>query len=325
MKFPRRRFLHLAAGATALTAASRIARAQTYPSRPVRIIVGLAAGGGADVVARLLGERLSERLGQPFIVENRTGANGNIATEAVVQAPPDGNTLLFITDANAISTTLYHKLNFDFGRDIAPVASICRNRLFMVVNPSFPARTVPEFIAYAKVNAGKVNMASAGSGSPQHIAGELFMMMTGIGMTHVPYRGQAPALIDLLAGTVQVMFAATPSVTAYIMTAKLRALAVTTATRTAALPNLPTVGEFVPGYEAASFFGIGVPKNTPAEIVDTLNREINSFLADPIIATRLDDMGAIPLAGSSADFSKLIAEETEKWGKVITFANIQPD
>jgi tripartite-type tricarboxylate transporter receptor subunit TctC len=325
MKLPRRRFLHLAAGATALPVVSRFAWAQTYPTQPVRIIVSLAPGGGADIVARLIGQWLSERLGQPFIIENRTGGAGNIATEAVVRAPPDGYTLLFITPANVISTTLYDKLSFDFLHDILPVARISRDSLFMVVNPSFPAKTVPEFIAYAKANPGKINMASAGNGSPQHVAGELFKMMAGVEMTHVPYRGQTPALIDLLAGQVQIMFAATPSVTEYIRTARLRALAVTTATRSEALPDVPTVGEFVPGYEASGFFGVGAPKDTPAQTVDKLNKEINAALADPTIKARLIDLGSTVVTGSPVEFGKFIADETEKWGKVIRAANIKPE
>ena len=325
MKLPRRKFLHFTAGVAALTAVSRIARAQTYPSRPVHIIVSLAPGGGADIVARLIGQWLSERLGQPFIIENRTGGAGNIATEAVVRSPPDGYTLLFITPANVISTTLYDKLSFDFLHDILPVASISRDSLFMVVNPSFPAKTVPEFIAYAKANPGKINMASAGNGSPQHVAGELFKMMAGVEMTHVPYRGQTPALTDLLAGQVQIMFAATPSVSEYIRTARLRALAVTTATRSEALPDVPTVGEFVPGYEASGFFGVGAPKDTPEQTVDKLNKEINAALADPTIKARLIDLGSTVVTGSPAEFGKFIADETEKWGKVIRAANIKPE
>jgi tripartite-type tricarboxylate transporter receptor subunit TctC len=325
MKLPRRQFLHLVAGAAALPAVSHVALAQTYPSRPVHIIVSLAPGGGADIVARLMGQWLSERLGSPFIIENRTGGGGNIATEAVVRALPDGYTLLLITPANVINTTLYDKLSFDFLRDILPVARISRDRLFMAVNPSLPAKTVPEFIAYAKANPGKINMASAGNGSPQHVAGELFKMMAGVEMTHVPYRGQAPALTDLLAGQVQVMFAATPSVTEYIRSARLRALAVTTATRSEALPEVPTVGEFVPGYEASGFFGVGVAKNTPAQTVDKLNKEINAALADPKIEARLADLGSTVLTGSPAEFGKFIAEETEKWGKVIRAANIKPE
>src|SRR5580704_9893728 len=325
MKLLRRKFLHLAAGAAALPAVSRIVWAQTYPTRPVHIVVSLSPGGGADVVARLLGQWLSQRLGPPFIVDNRTGGAGNIATEAVVRAPPDGYMLLFITPANVINTTLYDKLGFDFLRDIVPVARISRDRLFMVVNPSFSAKTVPEFIAYAKANRGTINMASAGNGSPQHVAGELFKMMTGVEMTHVPYRGQAPALTDLLAGQVQVMFAATPSVTEYIKTGRLRALAVTTATRSEALPDVPTVGESVAGYEASGFFGVGVPKNTPTQIVDKLNQEINAALADPKIKARLADLGSTVLTGSPAEFGKFLSEQTDKWGKVVRAARIRPE
>jgi tripartite-type tricarboxylate transporter receptor subunit TctC len=325
MKLPRRKFLHLAAGAAALPGVSRIAWAQTYPTQPVHIIVSLAPGGGADIVARLIGQWLSERLGQPFVIENRTGGAGNIATEAVVRAPPDGYTLLFITPANVISTTLYDKLSFDFLHDILPVARISRDSLFMVVNPPFPAKTVPEFIAYAKANPGKINMASAGNGSPQHVAGELFKMMAGVEMTHVPYRGQTPALTDLLAGQVQIMFAATPSVTEYIRTARLRALAVTTATRSEVLPDIPTVGEFVPGYEASGFFGVGAPKDTPEQTVDKLNKEINAALADSTIKARLIDLGSTVITGSPAEFGKFIGEETDKWGKVIRAANIKPE
>ena len=325
MKLPRRRLLHLAVSAAALSTVSRIALAQNYPSRPVHIIVSLAPGGGADIVARLIGQWLLEQLGQPFIIENRTAGAGNIATEAVVRAPPDGYTLLFITPANVISTTLYDRLSFDFLHDILPVARISRDSLFMVVNPSFPAKTVPEFIAYAKANPGKINMASAGNGSPQHVAGELFKMMAGVEMTHVPYRGQTPALTDLLAGQVQIMFAATPSVTEYIRTARLHALAVTTATRSEALPDVPTVGEFVPGYEASGFFGVGAPKGTPDQTVDKLNKEINAALADPTIKARLGDLGSTVVTGSPAEFGQFMAQETEKWGKVIRAANIKPE
>ena len=280
MKLPRRQFLHLAAGAAALPAVSRIAWAQAYPTRPVRIIVGFAAGGAADIIARLIGQWLSERLGQPFVIENRPGAGSNIATEAVVRAPPDGYTLLLVGTANAINATLYDKLNFNFIRDIAPVAGIIRVPNVMVVNPSVPAKTVPEFIAYAKANPGKINMASGGIGTAAHVSGELFKMMAGVDMVHVPYRGAAPALTDLLGGQVQVMFASMPSSIEHIRAGKLRALAVTTATRSEALPDIPTVGEFVPGYEASAWYGVGAPKDTPAEIVDKLNKEINA--ASPI-------------------------------------------
>jgi tripartite-type tricarboxylate transporter receptor subunit TctC len=323
MKLPRRRFLHLAAGAAALPAVSRIARAQTYPSRPVRIIVGLAAGGGADITARLIGQWLSDRLGQQFIVENRPGAGNNIATEAVVRAPADGYTLLLVGSFNAVNATLYDKLNFNFIRDIAPVAGIMVVPFVMLLNPSVPAATVPEFIAYAKSNPGKISMASAGKGTTPHLAGELFKMMAGVDMVHVPYRGGGPALIDLLGGQVQIYFASTVSSIEYIRAGRLRALAVTTATRSEALPDLPTVGEFVPGYETIGWFGVGVPKNTPAEIIGKLNNEINAALADPKMKDRLADLGGVALPGSPAEFGKLIADETEKWGKVIRAGNIK--
>jgi len=325
MKLPRRNFLHLAAGAAALPALSRIARAQTYPMRPVRIIVGQAAGSGSDIAARLLGQRLSERLGQPFVVENRPGAGGNIATEAVVRALPDGYTLLLVTAANAINATLYDKLSFVFLRDIAPVAGIFRVPQVMEVNPSIPAKTVPEFIAFAKANPGKVNMASAGIGSVHHVAGELFKFMTGIDMIHVPYRGTTPALTDLLAGQAQVMFDVTPSSTPHIKAGRLRALAVTTATRADVLPEVPVMGDFVPGYEASAWLGFGAPKDTPAAIIGMLNREVNAGLADPAIKTRIADLGGTVLAISPAEFGKLITDETEKWAKVVKFANIKPE
>ena len=320
MKLPRRRFLHLAAGAAALPAVSRFARAQAYPSRPVRIVVGFAAGSSLDILARLMGQWLSERLGQPFVIENRPGAGTNIATEAVVRAPPTATRFSLVSPANAINATLYDKLNFNFIRDIAPVASIVREPNVMVVNPSVPAKTVPEFIAYAKANPGKINMASAGNGTASHMAGELFKMMAGVDMVHVPYRGGGPALTDLIGGQVQVMFPGTIASVEYIKTGKLRALAVTTATRLEALPDLPTVGDFVPGYEASLMDGVGAPKNTPAEIVDKLNKEINAGLADPKIKARLADLGGTVLPGSPADFGKLIADETEKWAKVIRFS-----
>jgi tripartite-type tricarboxylate transporter receptor subunit TctC len=325
MKLPRRNFLHLAAGAAALPAVSRFAWAQTYPSRPVRIIVGFPAGGGVDIVARLIGQWLSERLGQPFVIENRPGANSNVATEAVVRAPADGYTLLIVGAWNAINATLYDKLNFNFLRDIAPVASVIRSANVMVVNPSVPAKTVPEFIAHAKANPGKINMASAGIGSGNHIAGELFKMMTGVNLVHVPYRGAGPALVDLLGGQVQVMFATMSSSIEYVRGGKLRALAVTTATRSPVLPDIPTVAEFVPGYESSFWTGVGTPKNTPAEIVDKLNREINAALADPKFKARLADLGGTALSGSPADFGKFIAEETEKWAKVVKFAGLKPE
>jgi tripartite-type tricarboxylate transporter receptor subunit TctC len=325
MKLPRRTFLHLAAGAAAAPSLSRIARAQTYPARPVRVIVVFAAGGPNDIVARLIGQWLSERLGRSFIIENRTGAAGNIGTEAVVRAPADGYTLLLVGAANAINATLYDNLNFNFIRDIAPVAGIMRVPNVMEVNTSVPVKTLPEFIAYAKANPGKINMASSGNGSSTHMAGELFKMMASVDMLTVSYRGSGPALTDLLGGQVQVTVDPMPSSIEYIRSGKLRALAVTTATRSAVLPDIPTLGEFVPGYEASSWYGIGAPKNTPAETVDKLNQEINAGLADPKLRARLADLGGTMLAGSPADFGKLIADETEKWAKVVKFANIKPD
>jgi len=325
VKLARRRFLHLAAGAAALPAASRIARAQTYPTRPVRIIVGFAAGGAFDIVARLMGQWLSDRLAQPFIVENRPGAGTNIATEAVVRAPADGYTLLLGGAVNAVNATLYENLKFDFMRDIAPIAGIIRFPNLMEVNPSFPAKTVPEFISYAKANPGKVTFASTGIGTTQHLSGELFKMMTDINMVHVAYRGAPPALTDLISGQVQVMFGPLPASIELIRAGKLRPLAVTTTTRSEALPNIPTVGEFVPGYEASGWNGVGAPKNTPAEIVDKLNKEINAGLADPNIKARLADLGGTPLAGSPADFGKLVADETEKWAKVVKFSGARAE
>jgi tripartite-type tricarboxylate transporter receptor subunit TctC len=325
MKLPRRNFLHLAASAAALPAVSRVARAQTYPSRPVRLIAPFAPGGSSDILARLMGQWLSERLGQPFVVENRPGAASNIGTEAVVRASPDGYTLLMVGGWNAINATLYDKLNFNFSRDIAPVAGIVRALNVMVINPSFPAKSVPEFIAYAKANPGKISMASVGIGSGPHLYGELFKMMAGVDMVHVPYRSGGPALTDLLGGQVQVYFASTVASIEYIRAGRLRALAVTTATRSDALPGIPTVGEFVPDYEASTWYGVGAPKATPAEIIDKLNKEINAGLADPKIKARLADFGGTPLVGSPADFGKLIADETEKWGKVVRAANIKPD
>jgi tripartite-type tricarboxylate transporter receptor subunit TctC len=325
MKLPRRKFLRLAAGAAALPAASSVAWAQSYPSRPVRLIVGFAAGGTGDITARLIGQWLAERLGQQFVIENRPGAGTNIATEAVVRATPDGYTLLMAGPSGAINATLYDKLNFNFIRDIAPVAGVVRQPSVIVVTPSVPATTVPEFIAYAKANPGKLSMASGGIGSPGHVSGELFKMMTGVNMAHVPYRGGAPALTDLLAGQVQVYFSPTPAAIEYIRAGKLRALAVTTAARSEALPEIPTVGEFVPGYEASSWQGIGAPKNTSAEIVEKLNKEVNAGLTDPKMKARFAELGNAVLPGSPADFGKLIAEETEKWGKVIRAANIKPE
>jgi len=325
MKLPRRRFLRLAAGAAVLPALSRVVWAQAYPSRPVRLIVSAAPGGPTDILARLMGQWLSERLGQQFVIENRPGAGGNIGTEAVVRAAPDGYTVLMVTTSSAINATLYEKLNFNFIRDIAPVASIIRAPNVMVVHPSFPVKTIPEFIAYAKANPGKISFASAGTGTSLHLAGELFKMMAGVNMVHVPYRGGAPALTDLLGGQVQVMFDPTTSMVEPIRASKLRALAVTTATRSPALPDIPTVGEFVPGYEVSGWQGIGAPKNTPSEIVDALNKEINAGLANPMMKARFADLGADVLAGSPADMGKLVAEETEKWGKVIKFAGIKAE
>ena len=325
MKILRRRFLELAVGVTALPAAARIASAQAYPTRPVRIVVGYAAGGGTDLVARLMGQWLSERLGQQFVIENRTGAATNIGTEAVVRAPADGYTLLLAHTANAINATLYEKLNFNFIRDITPVAGIIRVPSVMVVNPSLPAKTVPEFITYAKANPGKINMASGGAGGPDHMSGELFKTMTGVNMIHVPYRGLSPALSDLLAGQVQVIFSSFPAAIEYIRAAKLRALAVTTATRFEGAPDIPTVGDVVPGYEASQWYGVGVPKNTPVEIVNKLNKEINAGLANPKLRAQLADLGGRVLPGSAADFGKLIAEETEKWAKVVKFSGAKPD
>jgi tripartite-type tricarboxylate transporter receptor subunit TctC len=324
-KLPRRQFLRVAAGAVALSGVSRIASAQTYPSRPVRIIVGFAAGGIATVLARLMGQWLSEHLGQQFIIENRPGAASNIATEAAVHAPSDGYTLLVVTPPNAINATLYERLNYNFIRDIAPVAGIFRAPNVLDVNPSVPAKTVPEFIAYAKAHPGKLNMGSAGVGSVEHVSGELFKMMTGVNIVHVPYRGGAPAIADLLGGQVQVMFDVLPTSIEYIRAGKLRPLAVTTAMRSEAMPDLPMLSEFVPGYEVSTFLGVGAPRNTPAEIIDKLNKEINAGLADPVMKTRFADLGGTALTGSSADFGKLIAAETEKWGKVAKFAGIKAE
>jgi tripartite-type tricarboxylate transporter receptor subunit TctC len=324
MKLPRRRFLHLAAGAAALPAVSRITWAQTYPTRPVRIIAATAPGGGPDILARLMGQRLSERLGQPFVIENRPGAGTNIGTEAVVRAPPDGYTFLLVSTSNAINAALYDKLNFNFLRDIAPVAGIIRQPLVMVVNPSVPAKTVHEFTAYAKANPGKINFGSPGIGTPGHVAGELFKMMAGVDLVHVPYRGGGPVMTDLLGGQVQVLFGSTSLTVEPIRAGKLRPLAMTTATRWEGLPDIPTVNDFVSGYEASAFVGIGGPRNTPAEIIDILNKEINAALADHKIKARLADLGGVALPGSPAEFGKLIADETEKWAKVIKFAGIKP-
>jgi len=322
MKFPRRTFLQLAAGAAALPAVPRIARAQAYPSRPVRIVVGFAAGGATDIQARLMGQWLSDRLGQQFIIENRAGASGNIGTEAVAKAPADGYTLLQIVTPHAINAALYTNLNFDFNRDIAPVICAARLAYVVVVHPSVPATTIPEFIAYAKANPGKINMASAGSGTPQHVAGELFKIMTGVDMVHVPYRGAAPALTDLIGGQVQVMFSPLPESIETIKAGKVRALAVTTATRSRALPEVPTVAESVPGFEANTWQGIGAPKNTSGEIVDRLNKEINAALADEKLKARLAQFGSEPNPMSPAEFKSLVVDETAKWAKVIHEAKI---
>jgi tripartite-type tricarboxylate transporter receptor subunit TctC len=325
MKLPRRQFLHLATGAAALPVVSRIAWAQAYPTRPVRVIVGFPPGGGSDTLARLWGQWLTERLGRPFVIENRPGAGTNIATEAVVRAPPDGYTLLQVSTPAAINATLYDKLNFVFLRDIAPVASLTRAAYVMAVHPSFPAKTVPEFISYARANPGKINMTSPGSGTPQHLAGELFKTMAGVSLIHVPYRGDAPALTDLIGGQVQVCFSGMVSAIEYIRTGKVRALAITTATRLESVPDIPTVSDFVPGYEASGWQGIGAPKNTPTEIVDILNKEINAALADPKMKARLTDLGGTVLALSPTEFGNLIADETKKWGKVIKFLGIKAD
>jgi tripartite-type tricarboxylate transporter receptor subunit TctC len=325
MKIARRRLLHLAATAIGLPLFSRIASAQAYPMRPVRIVVGFAAGGAPDIAARLLGQWMSDRLGQQFIVENRPGAGGNIATEAVLEAPADGYTLLLINISNAVNATLYQKLKYNFIQDIAPVASISHENYGMEVHPSFPATTVSEFIAYAKANPGKLNMASPGNGTGPHMAGELFKIMAGVDMVHVPYRGSPPALTDLLAGQVQMMFSPMSSSIEYVRAGKLRALAVTTATRSEVLPDIPTVGEFVPGYAASGWFGIGAPANTPAEIITRLNQEINAGLADAKLKARLADLGAMVFVGSPSDFGKHIAAETEKWSKVVRTANLRAD
>jgi tripartite-type tricarboxylate transporter receptor subunit TctC len=325
MRLPRRRFMELAAGAAALPTWSRIARAQSYPSRPVRFIVGIVPGGSQDIVGRLIAQRLSERLGQQFVVENRAGAASNIASEAVAHAPPDGYTLYLANTANAINATLYDRLNFNFMSDIAPVASIARTPGVMEVNPLFPAKTVPEFIAYARANPGKVNMASAGTGNVTHMWGELFKLMAGVDLQHVPYRGEAPAITDLLGGQVDVLFGGLPAAVEHVRAGRLRALAVTTATRSQALPNTPTIGDFLTGYEASAWYGVGAPKNTPTEIVDKLNREINISLGDPKIMARFAELGFTALAGSPADFGKLVAEETEKWGKVVRATGARAD
>jgi len=320
MKLHRRKFLHLAAGAAALPAVSRIARAQAYPARPVRILHGFAAGGGSDIIARLIGQWLSERLGQPFVVESRPGDATNTATEAVVRAPADGYTLLLATSPNATNATLYQKLNFNFIRDIAPIAFIGRPANVMEVNPSLPAKTVPEFIAFAKANPGKVRFASAGNGTAGHISCELFNMMAGVRMAHVAYRGTAPAVIDLLSGQVQVMFENVVASMEYIRAGRLRPLAVTTATRSALLPDIPAVADVLPGFDSSPWFGVGAPKDTPAEIIGKLNRDINAALADPKIAAGLAELGTVLSAGLPADFGRFIADETEKWSKVVKFS-----
>jgi tripartite-type tricarboxylate transporter receptor subunit TctC len=325
LKLPRRHLLYLAAGAAALPIIARGGWAQTYPSRPVRIIVGFAPATGADILARLMGQWLSERLGQQFVIENRPGAGTNIATEAVVRSPPDGYTLLAVSPANAINATLYEKLNFNFIRDIAPVASMMRTPGVMLVNPSVPAKSVPEFITYAKANPGKISFASAGNGSGSHMAGELFKMMTGLDMVHVPYRGGGPALTDLLGGQVQLMFPGTTASIAYIRAGTLRPLAVTTVARSELLPAVPAVADFVPGYESSLIDGVGIPRNTPSGIVDRLNDEINAGLADPKLKARLADLGGTVLPGSPTDYGRLLVEETEKWGKVVRFAGIKAD
>ena len=326
VKLPhRRQFLHLAAGAAALPAVSRVARAQTYPSRPVRIVVGVAAGSSPDLFARLIGQWLSERLGQPFVIENRPGAGGNIATEAVVRATPDGYTLLLVTTSNAINESLFDKLNFNFIRDIAPIATIHRGIGVMVVNPSSPQKSIAEFIAYAKANPGKISMASAGNGSAAHIYGEYFKSMTSVDMLHVPYRGTPPALIGLFAGEVQVLFDTLSTSIEHIRAGKLRPLAVTGATRSEALPDIPTIGEFVPGYEASLWLGLGTPRNTPSALIEKLNKEVNAGLGDSTIKARIADMGYAAFASSPVEFAQLIAAETEKWGKVIRAANIKAE
>jgi len=324
LELPRRQFLRLVACAAFAPSVSRIAWAQTYPTRPVRWVVGYAAGGGTDIFVRLMGQSLSERLGQPFVVENRPGASSNIATEAVVRASPDGYTLLGVDAAAAINATLYDDLNFNFMRDVA-VIGIIRGPLVMVVHPSVPARTVPDFIAYARSNPGKITMASAGTGNSSHLAGELFKVMTRTNMTHVPYRGAAPAATDLLGGQVQVFFSGVPAVIEHIRTGRLRALAVTTAVRLEALPDIPVLGDFVPGYEASQWYALGLRKNTPSEIVDKLNKEIDTVLADPKMQARLADLGTMVFPGSPADLGKFVAEETEKWAKVVKFASAKPD
>lgn len=329
MKRLRRQFLKFGASAIALTSAlpwaSRLAFAQAYPSRPVRIVVGFAPAGPTDMLARIAAQWLSSQLGQQFVVENRPGASGNLATEGIVNAAPDGHSLLMIAPANTINATLFDKLNFNFIRDIAPVASMMRTFYVMVVNPAFPAKTVPEFIAYAKANPGKISYASAGSGTPQHVSAELFKMMAGVAMQHVPYRGSVPAITDLIGGQVQVSFENMATALEHVRAGKLRALAITTTTRSPVLPEVPTVSEFVPGFEASAQFGIGAPRNTPAAIVDMLNREINAGLTDPKIKERLDQLNGAVTVGTPAEFGKLLAAEADKWGKVVKFSGAKPD
>ncbi|MBX9651763.1 MAG: tripartite tricarboxylate transporter substrate binding protein [Xanthobacteraceae bacterium] len=325
MKFSRRRFLHLAGSAVALPALVSGASAQSYPARPVRLVIGYTPGGSADLTARLMGQWLSERLGQSFVIENRPGGGTNIATEAVVRAAPDGYTLLLVAPANAINATLYEKLNFDFLRDMEPVAGIIRFPNVVVVHPSLPINSIPELIAYAKANPGKLNMASSGNGSTIHMSGELFKMLTGINMVHVPYRGGAPALTDLLAGQVQVMFDNIPTCAEHVKSGKLRGLAVTSTTRSEVLPDLPVVADFLPGYEASAWYGVAAPKGTPPEIVERLNKAVNDILADPKAKARFAELGAFLLPGSASDFGKLLADETDKWGKVVKFAGAKVD
>jgi tripartite-type tricarboxylate transporter receptor subunit TctC len=321
----RRQFLQLAAGAAVLPVTSGIARAETYPSRSVRVVVGYTPGGSADITARLMGQWLSEKLGQPFVIENRPGGGTNIATESVVRAAPDGYTLLLAAPANAINATLYEKLNFDFLRDTAPIAGIIRFPNVVVVNPALPVNSIPELIAYAKANPGKLNMASSGNGSTIHMSGELFKMLTGINMLHVPYRGGAPALTDLLTGQVQVMFDNIPTCAEYVRSGKLRGLAVTSTTRSEVLPDLPVVADFLPGYEASAWYGFAAPKGTPDDIIERLNKAVNEILADPKAKTRFAELGAFLLPGSATDFAKLLANETDKWGKVVKFAGAKVD
>jgi tripartite-type tricarboxylate transporter receptor subunit TctC len=325
MRLPRRQFLHLAAAAAALPAASRIAKAESYPSKPVRFIIGYTPGGSADIAARLMGQWLSERLGQSFIVESRPGAGSNIGTEAVIHSPSDGYTILLVAPANAINATLYGKLNHNFLRDIAPVAGIIRFPNVMEVNASVPAKTVPEFITYAKANPGKINFASSGNGSTIHMSGELFKMMTGVDIVHVPYRGSAQALTDMLGGQVQVMFDNVPTSLEHIRSGKLRPLAVTTSKRSEVLPDVPTVADFVPGYESSAWYGVGVPKGTPPEIIDMLNRAINAGLADPKLKARFAELSAAVLPGSPDEFGQLLVDETEKWAKVVKFSGAKAD